>query len=84
MLKPEDAENRAGTPVKQLSFFTAAKIAKWMAKSYGYRAAKKHEYTSQDQARASQIHLSLLDTIFFQMSNGNFVDTGTEQTEGGL
>ena len=48
-MKPEDAENRAGTPIKQLSFFTAAKIAKWMAKSYGYRATKKHEYTSQDQ-----------------------------------
>ena len=32
-----------------LSFFTAAKIAKWMAKSYGFRANKKHEYTSQDQ-----------------------------------
>ena len=82
-MKPEDAENRAGTPIKQLSFFTAAKIAKWMAKSYGYRATKKHEYTSQDQACASQIHLSLTH-FFFQMSNGNFVDTGTEQTEGGL
>ena len=58
-MKPEDAENRAGTPIKQLSFFTAAKIAKWMAKSYGYRATKKHEYTSQDQACASQIHRSL-------------------------
>ena len=48
-MKPEDADNRAGTPIKMLSFFTAAKIAKWMAKSYGYRATKKHEYTSQDQ-----------------------------------
>ena len=52
IMKPEDAQNRAGTPVKLLSFFTAAKIAKWMAKSYGYRANKKLEYTSQDQVIA--------------------------------
>ncbi len=44
--KPEDAENRAGTP---LTFFATVKIAKWMAKAYGYRAAKKQHYTSQDQ-----------------------------------
>jgi hypothetical protein len=45
--RPEDAENRAGTPIS--SILTVVKIARWMAKAYGYRAAKKLEYTSQDK-----------------------------------
>lgn len=81
VVKPEDADNRAGTPIKMLSFFTAAKIAKWMAKSYGYRATKKHEYTSQDQVC---IHLQFYDQQTVLVDDAIFSDTCTEQTEGGL
>jgi hypothetical protein len=34
-----------------ISFFATVKIAQWYARAYGYRAAKKQEYTSQDKVR---------------------------------
>ena len=48
----KSGSTRSGTP---LSFFTAAKIATWMARAYGYVAKKKAAYNSQDKVSQSSV-----------------------------
>ena len=45
---PSEADSRSSSA---LGFTTAVKIARWMARAYGYVSKKKHAYTSQDRVR---------------------------------
>ena len=47
----DEGPKGAGKHRGSITFFATVKIAQWMARAYGYRSAKKHEYTSQDKVR---------------------------------
>ena len=45
----ERTQRAASGRTTPITFFTAAGIARWMARAYGYIAKKKAAYTSQDK-----------------------------------
>ncbi len=65
----EQSKDRDGEAKRSaLSFFTAASIARWMAKAYGYAARKKAMYDSQDRVSDTTLlrtvdHLSSIKVI---------------------
>ena len=67
--EPDVEVTEEETPSPAISFFTAARIARWMAKAYGYTARKRAAYKS------SKLFLSNWDVRGFVLEpNTEIVD----------
>lgn len=53
--KPRLASETDSRSSSALGFTTAVKIARWMARAYGYVSKKKHVYISQDKVTSLSI-----------------------------